>query len=136
MVVITTTTRGHVSGHGCNHTHFENNDCHHSEREIMRAVKRLAVKDGYRPSGREFSEWFSRKMGKLVVFNHRADGTIGPGLPCTMCRKMLERDGIGVITTVSDSEIYCGSIDRAPSSKLSSYIRSTGDIPKYRWRVI
>ena len=76
-----------------------------------------ARRAGVPPSG--VPAWLRRKFGTIVIAKIRADGTIGCGHPCPMCRKALERVGARVATIVDDASmvVYRGPIAKAPPSR-------------------
>jgi len=69
------------------------NDCHCcAERKMLRQLVCQSRKCGVQPSC--VSWWIHRKFGSLVVFRTRADGTPGISIPCVICRKTLDKNGI------------------------------------------
>jgi len=67
------------------------------------------------------ADWARRKRGELVVFKQRSDpeASVGCGHPCPVCRKALERAGLGIVSIVSDESlaVYRGPASRAPPSR-------------------
>lgn len=75
------------------------------------------------------SEWIKRKFGTLVIWKlARITGEIGCAHPCVMCRKLIEKMNLNVITIINDSPckpVYKGPMSNAPPSKATAYQKKT-----------
>jgi len=62
-----------------------------AERRLIKQLWRECLKRGNKPH--QFSSWINRKYGELVIERKTCYGH-GNSLPCVLCRKAIEKNGI------------------------------------------
>jgi hypothetical protein len=85
-----------------------------AERRMIRNLKHDFLKKGYK--NHQFSSWINRKHGTLVIHRETSNG-YGISLPCVLCRKIIEKNGIKWIAYDGNQWVHsCKSI-HIPKSK-------------------
>jgi hypothetical protein len=84
-----------------------------SERRLIKQLQRECLKSGNKPH--QFSSWLNRKYGELVVERMTCYGH-GNSLPCVLCRKVIEKNGINWAAYDGTKWVHSKKTGSLPSS--------------------